>query len=390
MNAYQAPEKIRILVVTANPLSTPRLALENEVRAIQQKIRATEFRDFLTLSYTPAAQPDDLLQALHEHKPHIVHFSNHGRSTGEILLLDPSGKKAQPVQPEALRALFTALKDNIRLVFFNACYSRIQADAITSVIDCAIAMDNRMSDEAAIIFAAAVYQAIGFGRSLQSSFDIGVAALQLHGNPEHTIPQLLHRPDVDPSQIHLIASEETLSADAPTSAISHSLPVAPPRMRPRKNVLILCSALLALLLIGSVILAITTTITTNTMHAYATATAQASIIAASETAIAACAAAPTLIGPVDGQTLNSRTVMLTWEAPQGCTPDGYSVRINPDYDTEAKPWIVDVGWAPTDYTYTFSADGTYYWHIRACKPCTPFQPGRWITRSFTIYTSSTP
>jgi transcriptional regulator with XRE-family HTH domain len=106
----------------------------------------------------------------------------------------------------------------------------------------------------------------------------------------------------------------------------------------------------------------------------------------SNVAIGACAAAPTLTAPVDGQTLDSRTVTFTWEAPQGCVPDGYTVRINADRDTEAKPWIVDTGWAPTDYTYVFPADGTYYWHIRDCKPCTPFQPGTWETRIFTIHT----
>ena len=108
--------------------------------------------------------------------------------------------------------------------------------------------------------------------------------------------------------------------------------------------------------------------------------------AAAGTSSTACAAAPTLTSPPDGQTLNSRTVTLTWEAPQGCVPDGYTVRISADYDPEAKPWIVDTGWAPTDYTYTFSADGTYYWHIRACQPCTPFHPGHWAIRSFTIHT----
>src|SRR6266704_3525377 len=82
-------------------------------------------------------------------------------------------------------------------------------------------------------------------------------------------------------------------------------------------------------------------------------TTQASTAAAG-TASAACTAAPTLTGPPDGQTLNSRTVTLTWEAPQGCLPDGYTVRISADYDPEAKPWIVDTGWAPTDYTYTFA------------------------------------
>jgi transcriptional regulator with XRE-family HTH domain len=106
----------------------------------------------------------------------------------------------------------------------------------------------------------------------------------------------------------------------------------------------------------------------------------------SNMAIGACATAPTLTAPFDGQTLDSRTVTFTWEAPQGCIPNGYTVRINPDRDPEAKPWIEDTGWAPTDYTYVLPTDGTYYWHIRDCKPCTPFQPGKWETRIFTIHT----
>lgn len=113
-------------------------------------------------------------------------------------------------------------------------------------------------------------------------------------------------------------------------------------------------------------------------------------IAATGTASAACEAVPILTGPVDGQTLNSRTVTLTWEPPQDCIPEGYTVRLSVNYDPEAKPWIVDTGWRPTYYPYTFSTDGTYYWHIRACKPCTPFHPGNWAIRSFTIHTSSTP
>lgn len=71
---------------------------------------------------------------------------------------------------------------------------------------------------------------------------------------------------------------------------------------------------------------------------HANSTASEVSAAATATAIAACGAAPTLIGPVDGQMLSSRTVILTWEAPQGCLPDGYTVRISADYDPEARPW----------------------------------------------------
>ena len=66
----------------------------------------------------------------------------------------------------------------------NACYSQIQAQAIAENIDCVVGMSTAIGDEAAIIFAASFYRAIGFGRSIKDAFDQGKIAIMVEGIPE--------------------------------------------------------------------------------------------------------------------------------------------------------------------------------------------------------------
>jgi CHAT domain-containing protein len=196
-------QRIKILFVSANPAGTPLLMLDEEAREIEAKIRAAEYRDSLELITKLAVRPDDLLQALNQHKPHVVHFSGHGSPTEEIILLDKLGKP-KPVSKEALVSLFRALKDNIRVVLLNACFARPQAEAITGEIDCAIGMARAISDDAAITFAASFYRAIAFGRSVQSAFDQGIAALLLDGSSEGPTPILMGRKGIAADEVILI------------------------------------------------------------------------------------------------------------------------------------------------------------------------------------------
>jgi hypothetical protein len=148
-------------------------------------------------------RPDDLLQYLNQDKPHIVHFSGHGTRSEEILLLDKTGKP-KAVSKEACVSLFRTLKDNIRVVVLNACFSRPQAEAISSIIDCTIGMNKAIGDDAAIVFAGSFYRALGFGRSVQEAFDQARTALLLEGIPEEMTPELLVRSGVDASKVVLV------------------------------------------------------------------------------------------------------------------------------------------------------------------------------------------
>jgi CHAT domain-containing protein len=195
--------KIKILFVSANPTGTTPLRLDEEVREIEAKIRAAEHRDSLELITKWAVRPDDLLQALNQHRPHIVHFSGHGSSTAQLVLLDRQ-RNAKPVSKEALVNLFATMRGNIRLVVLNACYSRPQAEAITEQIDCAIGMNCAIGDESAITFAASFYRAIGFGDSVRAAFNQGKAALMLEDLPEENTPELLVRQGVAADSIIMV------------------------------------------------------------------------------------------------------------------------------------------------------------------------------------------
>jgi hypothetical protein len=202
--------KAKILFLASNPNDTSRLGLDEEVRSIAAKIRASEHRDVLELISVWAVRPDDLLQELNTHRPTVIHFSGHGSESGEILLMD-NDRQPKLVSTAALKALLISLKDNIRLVVLNACYSKVQAAAISEVIDCVIGMNTAIGDEAAIIFAAAFYRAIGFRRSLKEAFDQGKVAIMLEGIPEENTPELFVRQSVDPSSVFLLNTPHNVS-----------------------------------------------------------------------------------------------------------------------------------------------------------------------------------
>ncbi|MBL8151801.1 MAG: CHAT domain-containing protein, partial [Blastocatellia bacterium] len=181
---------VKVLFLAANPKNTTPLAIDEEMREISNKIRAAEDRDLIDVVSAWAVRPDDLLQYLNQHKPEIVHFSGHGTSKGELVLLDQD-REPKPVSPQALKALFSTLKDNIEIVVLNACFSKIQAEAINEVIDYVIGMNSAIGDRAAIIFAASFYRALGFNRTIQEAFDQAKVALMLEGIPEDKTPELL-------------------------------------------------------------------------------------------------------------------------------------------------------------------------------------------------------
>src|SRR3954451_6446443 len=168
--------KIKVLFLAANPAGTQPLKLDEEIRRITAKVRAAEYRDSLELVSRWAVRPDDLLQALLELQPHVVHFSGHGSFAAELILLDDRGNP-KPVSKDALVHLFRTLKDNVRVVVLNACYSRAQAETLTESVDCTVGMNRPIGDAAAIVFAASFYRAIGFGRSAKEAFELGRAAL---------------------------------------------------------------------------------------------------------------------------------------------------------------------------------------------------------------------
>lgn len=195
-NASLSP--LTVLFLASNPAQTAFLNLTREVEEIDKKVRSSEFRDKLRLEKHFEQRPGDLQENLLRYKPTVVHFSGHGESTGELLLMDRYGQPA-PVGVDALKSLFTSLTDNVRVIILNACYSKTQASAISDVIDFVVGMNLPISDDAAIAFSSAFYQAIAYGRTVQQAFDLARTAIALDGLPEEDTPQLFIKKGADVS-----------------------------------------------------------------------------------------------------------------------------------------------------------------------------------------------
>ncbi|MGI8502134.1 MAG: pentapeptide repeat-containing protein [Hassallia sp.] len=194
-NAQEQPTETKnidaktILILAANPKTTSRLRLDEEVREIDAGLQRAKKRELFDLQQRWAVRVQDVYQSLLDFKPQIVHFSGHGAGDDGLELEDETGKM-KLVSTEALTKLFELFASNVECVVLNACYSEIQASAIAQHIPYVIGMNKEIGDKAAIKFATGFYSALGAGESVEFAYKLGCNVIQLDGIAEHLTPVL--------------------------------------------------------------------------------------------------------------------------------------------------------------------------------------------------------
>ena len=146
-----------ILILSANPLETDRLQIEEEVRLINDRLQESEPGRKYRVESEWAVRATDLSKFLLEHQPTVVHFSGHGSPTGDIVLENEIGEAAK-VPVDVLASLFDILKSSTECVVLNACYSLEQASAVARYVTCVIGMDKTIGDLSALRFAGGFYR----------------------------------------------------------------------------------------------------------------------------------------------------------------------------------------------------------------------------------------
>ena len=200
------PSKITVLFIGSNPQDQDILQLDEEAREIDRMMRQSEYRDAIHFQTWWAARPKDLLQALNEHNPTIVHFSGHGDEQGNLVFQGDYGE-SKLVTPDAISATLATFSESVELVFFNACFSEAQAVMITNHVKAAIGMNDAINDRVARMFAAQFYGSLGFGRSLQSAFEQAKAVLMLEGVGQESLPVLMTASEIDPAQVYFVHAQ---------------------------------------------------------------------------------------------------------------------------------------------------------------------------------------
>lgn len=195
-------EKLRILFFSANPITTGRLRLDEEIREIDNRLLLAKYRDRFDIKQAWAVRHRDLSQALQRYEPHIVHFSGHGTTDGAIVIEDDQGN-AHPVPGTSLARLFRVFKDHVRCVVLNACWSAEQANAIVSEIDVVIGMKKSIGDKAAINFASGFYQALGYGQNIKNAFELGCIEIDLALLGEDSTPKIIFKEGINVEDLYI-------------------------------------------------------------------------------------------------------------------------------------------------------------------------------------------
>lgn len=189
-------ETIRILVLSANPWSTGRILVAEEVREIFDRIQEGPYREKFELHHHGAVRPIDLQRLLLKYEPHIVHFSGHGSKSQRILLHGPRAR-SQAVDLQGLTDVLALYNNHLRLVLLNACFTKTQARSISEVVDYSIGAARPIGDKVSVAFAGAFYRALGFGKSIRDAFNSAIAELALTKMPRSRGIELFVRNGVD-------------------------------------------------------------------------------------------------------------------------------------------------------------------------------------------------
>lgn len=174
--ASNPEEKIRVLFLTSNPYAKARLDLEEEMRSIQNELRAVSFREKISLTVAHAVRPDDLVRLLRQERPAIVHFSGHASPEGIILRTD-SGQLT--VSGELLAQVFEGR--GVKIVILSASITQAQALALKDVVPAVVGTVAELGDHAARRFSTAFYRTLGEGHSFKEAFRDGLDAVSIHG-----------------------------------------------------------------------------------------------------------------------------------------------------------------------------------------------------------------
>jgi CHAT domain-containing protein len=166
----------------------------------------------------------DLLRALRDVKPAVVHFAGHARTDG-IYLTGEDGRPAR-VTGDALLSTFSAAGQSVQIVVLNGCSTEELAKRLCELVPVCVGTSASIGDDAARTFSIGFYGALASSESVAVACLHGKAAMHLDATGDHDRPRLHHRRDVDPDKL-VLADDKGPVAPAPIALASPPTPVAP-------------------------------------------------------------------------------------------------------------------------------------------------------------------
>jgi formylglycine-generating enzyme required for sulfatase activity len=185
---------LKILVVVANPAECEPIDGEGEWDRLNRALKPLLDGDKVRISrLSPPTLP--ALEKMMRQGWHIVHFAGHGRfqdGEGSLILEDGAGGQ-QEISGKRLKVLLEG-QEGLRLVVLNSCvgaktspenvFAGVAQSLVKIGVPAVAAMRSRISDRAALVFAASFYEALV--REFPVDVALGEARRAMHaGHPEN-------------------------------------------------------------------------------------------------------------------------------------------------------------------------------------------------------------
>jgi MoxR-like ATPase len=228
---------IRILFIGANPANTFRLRMDLEHRAIERVISNSKMGERIQLITKLALPSDELVSAIQNTKPTIVHFCTHGEEDG--IILEHESGEGKLVSPEMLSKMFLGLSERVPCVVLNSCASFGLAERLVSEsqVACVVGLSSVIVDADAIEFASRFYKFLCDGEIIQATMQLTWSSLAGYGMENANLIQCLFAPDIDPQRFSLkemtvlrAVAREPTSTPAVLSGAGTMPPLLPPNL----------------------------------------------------------------------------------------------------------------------------------------------------------------
>lgn len=224
----------KILFILANPDPARNIKPDAEFRDVIQAIKAGRNRDRIEIpNPVLAARWADVVKAVDDERPDVVHFSTHG-STTHLQFVGLDGVQPVAIEVGLLCDLFRSRDSRVKLVLFNACSTAELARQVRDAAGCcAIGTDRPITDPQATNFAASFYGRLSDGESVKEAFDRGRTALGERQGASRgmTVSGLDDEPPT-PSIVHLFDVERSAASELVLTSSGHSdLPFHVPFLR---------------------------------------------------------------------------------------------------------------------------------------------------------------
>ncbi len=181
-------EKIKILMLTANPANTTKLNLDKEYAVINQKLQQKQ--ELFNIILRKAISGTEFKEFTQRERPDILHFSGHGakgKYAGIVVQNDDKNEEFLiPIQ--GLKALFKLFKKRfkIRVVLLNACHTQDQSAIISEYVEYVIGTNVAIGDIAAAAFSSGFYFQLAEDNemNIEDAFDSGRTEAVIKGAEE--------------------------------------------------------------------------------------------------------------------------------------------------------------------------------------------------------------